>query len=127
MPLPGGRVALAVGDMVGHGVAAAAAMGQLRAALNELLTAEPELTTVLARADAFAARIPALSAATLALAVLHPGDGRLQYATCGHPPPLIVSPTAAPRFLASTGGRPARHPRRPGRPATAGQRPAAPG
>jgi anti-anti-sigma factor len=106
VPLPGGRVALAVGDMVGHGVAAAAAMGQLRTALNELLTAEPELTTVLARADAFAARIPALSAATLALAVLHPGDGRLQYATCGHPPPLIVSPTAAPRFLAGTGGGP---------------------
>ena len=114
VPLPGGSVALAVGDVVGHGVAAAAAMGQLRAALNELLTAEPELTTVLARADAFAARIPALSAATLALAVLHPGDGRLQYATCGHPPPLLVSPTAAPRFLPGTGAGPLGTGTRPG-------------
>jgi anti-sigma regulatory factor (Ser/Thr protein kinase)/anti-anti-sigma regulatory factor len=106
VPLPGGSVALTVGDVVGHGVAAAAAMGQLRAALNELLTAEPELPTVLARADAFAARAPALGAATLTLAVLDPGDGSLRYATCGHPPPLIVSPTAAPRFLPGTGAGP---------------------
>lgn len=106
VPLPSGSVALAVGDIVGHGVAAAAAMGQLRAALNELLTAEPELTTVLARADAFAARIPALAAATLTLTVLDPSDGTLQYATCGHPPPLIVSATAAPRFLPGTGAGP---------------------
>lgn len=106
VPLPGGSVALAVGDVVGYGVAAAAAMGQLRAALNELLTAEPELTTVLVRADAFAARIPALDAATLTLAILRPGDGTVHYATCGHPPPLIVSPTAAPRFLPGTGAGP---------------------
>jgi anti-anti-sigma factor len=106
VPLPSGSVALAVGDIVGHGVAAAAAMGQLRAALNELLIAEPELTTVLARADAFAARIPALSAATLTLGVLDPADGMLHYATCGHPPPLIVSATAAPRFLPGSGAAP---------------------
>jgi anti-anti-sigma factor len=106
VPLPTGSVALVVGDVVGHGVAAAAAMGQLRATLSELLTAEPDLTTVLARAGAFAARTPALNAATLAMAVLHPGDGTLQYATCGHPPPLIVSAAAAPRLLPGTGAGP---------------------
>ena len=48
-------------------------MGQLRAVLAELLIAEPDLAQVLERADAFAARNPALRAATLALAVLDPG------------------------------------------------------
>jgi anti-sigma regulatory factor (Ser/Thr protein kinase)/ABC-type transporter Mla MlaB component len=66
-------------------------MGQLRAVLNELLIAEPDLAKVLERADAFAARTPALRAATLALAVLDPGSGTLRYTTCGHPPPLIVA------------------------------------
>jgi len=63
IPLTDGSVALVVGDVVGHGVVAAAAMGQLRAVLTELLANEPDLRRVLARADAFAARTPALRAA----------------------------------------------------------------
>src|SRR4249919_2602692 len=43
IPLAGGSVALVVGDVVGHGVAASAAMGQLRAVLAELLAAEGDL------------------------------------------------------------------------------------
>jgi serine phosphatase RsbU (regulator of sigma subunit) len=76
--LASGAVALIVGDVVGHGVAASAAMGQLRAVLNELLIAEADLMNVLERADGFAARTPALRAATLAMAVLDPGDGTLR-------------------------------------------------
>ncbi|MGC1282544.1 MAG: PAS domain-containing protein, partial [Streptosporangiaceae bacterium] len=53
--LANGSVALIVGDLVGHGVTASAAMGQLRAVLNELLIAEADLAKVLERADAFAA------------------------------------------------------------------------
>jgi serine phosphatase RsbU (regulator of sigma subunit)/anti-sigma regulatory factor (Ser/Thr protein kinase)/ABC-type transporter Mla MlaB component len=104
--LGNGAVALIVGDVVGHGVAASAAMGQLRAVLNELLIAEPDLATVLERADAFAAMTPALRAATLAMAVLQPGDGTLQYTTCGHPPPLIIGADARTRFLDGTGTGP---------------------
>jgi serine phosphatase RsbU (regulator of sigma subunit)/anti-sigma regulatory factor (Ser/Thr protein kinase)/anti-anti-sigma regulatory factor len=99
IPLGGGRIALIVGDVVGHGVAASAAMGQLRAVLAELLTAEPDLTQVLERTTAFAARNAALRAATLAVVVLHPAEGTLRYATCGHPPPLIVGADGATRFL----------------------------
>ena len=90
IPLDGGGVALVVGDVVGHGVAASAAMGQLRAVLAELLAAEDDLGHVLRRTDAFAARMPSLRAATLALAVLDPAAGTLRYTTCGHPPPLVI-------------------------------------
>ena len=105
--LADGSVVLIVGDLVGHGVSASAAMGQLRAVLNELLIAEPDLAKVLERADAFAARTPALRAATLALAVLDPADGTLRYTTCGHPPPLIVAADGSrSAFLDGTGSGP---------------------
>jgi len=103
IPLGEGRVALVVGDVVGHGVAASAAMGQLRAVLAELFAAESDLALVLERATAFAARTAALRAATIAVAVLHPAEGTLRYAACGHPPPVIVGAAGATRFL--DGGR----------------------
>ena len=106
IPLAGGSVALVVGDVVGHGVAAAAAMGQLRAVLTELLATQPDLGQVVRRADAFAARTPALRAATLALAVLEPAGGTLRYTTCGHPPPLVIGADGATRYLAGTGTGP---------------------
>ena len=102
VPLTGGTVALVVGDVVGHGIAAAAAMGQLRSVLDELLAAEPDLGTVLTRAEVFAAERAALRAATMALAVLDPADGTLRYTTCGHPPPLIISTDGTSRYLPGT-------------------------
>jgi len=105
IPLADGSIALVVGDVVGHGLAASAAMGQLRAVLAELLAAEADLGSVLRRADAFAARMPALRAATLALAVLDPAGGRLRYTTCGHPPPLVIS-EGTTRYLPGTGTGP---------------------
>ena len=106
IPLADGSVALVVGDVVGHGVAASAAMGQLRAVLAELLAAEADLGRVLERTDAFAARMSALRAATLALAVLDPVGGKLRYTTCGHPPPLVIGIDGAARYLAGTGTGP---------------------
>ena len=106
IPLAGGSVALVVGDVVGHGVAASAAMGQLRAVLTELLAAEADLGRVLERADAFAARSAALGAATLALAVLDPASGKLRYSTCGHPPPLVIGIDGTARYLEGTGTGP---------------------
>jgi anti-sigma regulatory factor (Ser/Thr protein kinase)/anti-anti-sigma regulatory factor len=106
IPLADGSVALIVGDVVGHGVAASAAMGQLRAVLAELLAAEKDLSHALERANAFAARMPALRAATLALVVLDPADGSLRYATCGHPPPLVIGTGGTARYLEGTGTGP---------------------
>jgi anti-sigma regulatory factor (Ser/Thr protein kinase)/anti-anti-sigma regulatory factor len=106
IPLGGGAVALVVGDVVGHGVAASAAMGQLRAVLAELLAAEDDLGQVLRRTGAFAARMPSLRAATLALVVLDPAAGTLRYTTCGHPPPLVISLGGKARYLKATGTGP---------------------
>ena len=104
--LPEGIVALVVGDVVGHGVRASAAMGQLRAVVNDRLVANHDLAEALAEADAFAARTPGLHAATLTLVALDPVGGSLRYATCGHPPPLVIGGDGRTRFLAPTGGGP---------------------
>lgn len=69
VPLPDGRLALVVGDIVGHGVAASAAMGQLRAVLNELLTETGDLEQAMSRADRMASRSPVMRAATICAAV----------------------------------------------------------
>src|SRR6185369_123563 len=84
-----GAVALVVGDVVGHGLSASAAMGQLRAVLAELLAAEDDLGQVLRRTDAFAARMPSL-----------------RYTTCGHPPPLVIGVNGKARYLQGTGTGP---------------------
>ncbi len=104
--LPGDHVALVVGDVVGHGVPAVAAMGQLRSVLGELLAAEPDLRAVLRRADAFATRTPDLRSATLAVADLPLGTGSLRYITCGHPPPLVIGAGGGTRLLPVTGTGP---------------------
>ena len=106
IPLDDGAVALVVGDVVGHGLSASAAMGQLRAVLAELLGAEDDLGQVLRRTDAFAARMPSLRAATLVLVVLDPAAGTLRYTTCGHPPPLVIGVDGKARYLEGSGTGP---------------------
>jgi serine/threonine-protein kinase RsbW len=96
--LPSGAVSLVVGDVVGHGLDAAVAMGQLRGAVSALAqTTGP--SELLERLDAFVETVPAAATATLAYVELDPGDGGIRYACAGHPPPLVVSPDGRTRFL----------------------------
>lgn len=107
VPLPDGKVALVVGDVVGHGVAASAAMGQLRAVVNHLVTERTDLAEALGEVNQFAARSPGMRAATLAVVLLDPATGVMRYSLCGHPAPLVVGVDgASARFLASTGSMP---------------------
>ena len=106
VPLGDGRLGLVVGDVVGSGPRASAVMGQLRAALMELLLHGCELPEVLARLDRFVARVPGAAASTVCLAVLDPADGRLDYASCGHPPPLVLAARGQARYLPVGGGGP---------------------
>ena len=102
-----GRVALVVGDVVGHGVAAASVMGQLRAVLHERLTSGSDLGDAMLALDGYARQLPDARAATLCVAVLDPSTGRLEYCTAGHPPPLVVRPGAGvARYLRHSGAAP---------------------
>lgn len=67
IPLPEGTVALVAGDVVGHGVTASAAMGQLRAVLADRLADGAGLAQALGAVDRMATRTPSARAATLAL------------------------------------------------------------
>ncbi len=99
VPLAEGDIALAVGAVPGSGIPAIAGLGQLRAVLSEVLTAEHDLAAAVARADRFAAAAPGLRGSTLVLAVLSPASGTLQYATCGQPAPVIAGADGRSRCL----------------------------
>ncbi|GAA2557536.1 SpoIIE family protein phosphatase [Pseudonocardia hydrocarbonoxydans] len=105
-PLPDGRVALVVGDVVGHGVTASAVMGQLRAVLAERLADGTDLTGAMAALDRSTERIRGARAATVGAAVLDPRGGALEYCTAGHPPPLVVPAAGEARYLPPTGAGP---------------------
>ncbi|MFH6689575.1 SpoIIE family protein phosphatase [Cellulosimicrobium funkei] len=101
--LPDGRVLLVVGDVVGHDMHAAAAMGQIRSAL---LTVAADGTTpeeVVERLDGLVKRFGLADVATCVVATLGPPDadgGReLVYCRAGHPPPLLRTPDGAVRPL----------------------------
>jgi serine phosphatase RsbU (regulator of sigma subunit)/integral membrane sensor domain MASE1 len=102
-PLPGGRLGFAVGDVVGHDLRAAAAMGRLHSALR-VLAATPHdgPAAVLDALDEASAAIPGARLTTIGYGEYDPASGRLYYACAGHPPPLLVTDHRA-RFL--DGGR----------------------
>ena len=101
-----GRIALVVGDIAGHGVAASAAMGRLRTVLQERLTSGAGLGEVMVALDAFAHSVPEASSATVCVVVLDPATGELEYCTAGHPPPLVVRPDGRSLYLRHSGAAP---------------------
>lgn len=102
VPLGGGRVALVVGDAVGHGVPAAGAMSRLRGAMRSTALRDPSPRTVLAALDAFAAEMDDVEGASVFYGVLDAGTGRLTYGAAGHPPPLVVHADGRTSFLPGT-------------------------
>gem|GEM_PF-6472917 len=89
LTLPGGRLAMIVGDVVGQGVGAAAVMGQLRSAWRALAGELDGPAAMLGRLSTFAGDVPGAAVATAACLELGPG-GDLRHACAGHPPPLVA-------------------------------------
>ena len=90
MPIGGGRLALFVGDVMGRGVAAAAAMAQMRAAVRAYAAVEPWPEAVLRNLDLMFARYGTEQLVTLVYMVLNPRTDELVVANAGHPPPVIL-------------------------------------
>ena len=97
--LEDGRIALIVGDCVGHGLAAATVMGQVRSACRALLFENPSPAAALEWLDRFAARLPGAQCTTAVCAVLNPETGELVYSSAGHPPPILVHADGTIRLL----------------------------
>ncbi len=96
-------VAIAVGDVVGQGPAAAAVMGQLRSALSTALLQGCQPAEALELLDRFAARLPGALASTAACLIVDATVGSVRWARAGHPPPLLVSADGKGRFLDGDG------------------------
>lgn len=99
------RLAVAVGDVAGHGLAAAAAMGQLRGALSAAVRATGQPSQALQVLDAHARDVGA-PMATVVSTVIDLAAGEAQISLAGHPPPLLVAPDGTAGYLALTPGLP---------------------
>ena len=94
-PLPDGRIVFVVGDVAGHGVSAASAMTQVRTALRAYLFEGHDPATCLDRLDLLMAGLLDQRVATAVLAVLDPATGRVELASAGHPPPMLITRRSA--------------------------------
>jgi PAS domain S-box-containing protein len=90
VPLTRGRVGLVIGDVMGRGIAAAAVMGQLRAAVRACALVEDSPSAVLGLVDAAMSSLGQTSLTTCLYGVLDPATATLQLASAGHLPPLVV-------------------------------------
>ena len=99
LTLSGDRVAVAVGDIVGRGLSAAAAMGQLRSALGALAHTTPSASEAVERLDEFARRVPGAHATTVCYGIVDTAARTFRFTAAGHPPPLVIDPAGAARFL----------------------------
>ncbi|MFF8386432.1 SpoIIE family protein phosphatase [Streptomyces kanasensis] len=101
IPLPGARVALVVGDVVGHGLHAAATMGRLRTAVHNFSTLDLPPDELLGHLDELVSRIDeeetgdgaaGISGATCLYAIYDPVAGRCSMASAGHFAPAVALP-----------------------------------
>jgi PAS domain S-box-containing protein len=106
VPLSSGRVALVVGDVMGHGIRAAATMGQLRTVARTLATLDMEPEQVLTRLDETASGIGEGQFATCVCAVYDPVDRSCIVSCAGHLPPVVVSPDGTTELIVLPPGVP---------------------
>lgn len=104
--LPSGEVGLVVGDVVGHDLPAASAMGQIRASLRAFAVHETSPATVLSRVNTMADILGVTDLTTCLYAIVDPADGTFRWSSAGHLNPLIVGAAGDARLLHGDPGPP---------------------
>jgi len=115
IPLSGMRVAMVVGDVVGHGIQASATMGRLRTAVRTLADIDLAPDELLTHLDDLVVRLsaeaghdgsPGEVGATCLYAVYDPVSRCCTLARAGHPPPVVVPPGGEPQQVDLPAGPP---------------------
>ncbi|HEY3528858.1 MAG TPA: SpoIIE family protein phosphatase [Nocardioides sp.] len=105
VPLPDGTLALFVGDVMGRGVRAAAAMAQMRAAVRAYISVDPDPGQVLRKLDGLFTTYDVSRLVTMVYVVSDTaGHGRITNA--GHPPPMVLRARGGAEQLSAPGGPP---------------------
>jgi PAS domain-containing protein len=102
IPLSAARVALVIGDVMGHGMAEAATMGGLRTAVRTLSELELPPDEILGHLNDIVGELGTDAFATCLYAIYDPVTRRLSYASAGHPPPAVAHPEGTVTFLSLT-------------------------
>jgi serine phosphatase RsbU (regulator of sigma subunit)/anti-sigma regulatory factor (Ser/Thr protein kinase) len=105
VPLADGRVAVALGDVMGKGVPAAVVMGQVRAGLRAYALIDPDPEVVLERLDALVLSLGVPEQiVTVAYAVVSAARDLVELALAGHPAPLLAGPDSDPQVVPAATG-----------------------
>jgi len=97
--VPGDQLFLVIGDVVGKGVQAAAAMGQLRNALRAYILEGFDCGAALTRLNSLVDNLGRTQFATVVCVRFDPRTRRLHFSSAGHPSPVRVAPGEAGTFL----------------------------
>ena len=104
--LRNGRAGIAIGDVVGHGIDAAARMAYLKSALCAYALEGLRPSLVLERMNNFVRELEGEVMATLLYGVVDPDEGQLRIASAGHPPPLLVDTSGNAGYAEGQAGSP---------------------
>ncbi|MCP3754702.1 SpoIIE family protein phosphatase [Streptomyces sp. TBY4] len=106
LPLAGGKAALLIGDVMGHGIAAAAVMGRLSASVRALARLDLSPVRLLHQLEAVLGDLAEPMLATFLYVVCDPATGHCTVTRAGHPPPALVLPDGTVRLLDTPPGVP---------------------
>jgi GAF domain-containing protein len=106
LPFDDGRLGLIVGDVMGRGVKAAAAMAQIRASARAYFAVDPDPAVLLSKLDGMFARFDLAQLVTMVYVLIDPAKDVLRMVNAGHPPPVVLRADGAADQLPVTGGTP---------------------